>query len=166
MDELAPVIAPVLTPVLSPVLAPVLAPAELHRLSSLALAHVGDAAFEIMVRVRLCLAGHVTAAKLHEQTVAHVRAGAQATYARALWPHLSEGERAVFLRGRNAETHTQPHAATREEYAQATALEALWGYLYLTGRQARLEELFAKLPIANVNQPPSPSTSPSTSHRQ
>ena len=131
-------------------LRPALPVRELHPLSTLALAHVGDGVFELMVRVKLCLSGHPTAAKLHRRTVAHVRAGAQAQYARLLWDMLREEERAVFLRGRNTETHTQPQAATREEYSQATALETLWGWLYLTGRQDRLEELFALLPIGNT----------------
>jgi len=126
---------------------PALSPRGLHHLSALALAHVGDGVFELMVRVKLCLTGHPTAAGLHRRSVTHVRAGAQAEYARILWELLTDEERAVFLRGRNAETHTRPQAATREEYRQATALEALWGYLYLTGRQMRLEELFEKLPI-------------------
>ena len=129
------------------ILRPALSARALHPLSTLALAHIGDGVFEMMVRVKLCLTGYPTAAKLHRQTVAHVRAGAQAEYARLLRAHLSEEEQAVFLRGRNTETHTQPQAATREEYSQATALETLWGWLYLTGRQDRLEELFALLPI-------------------
>ena len=128
-------------------LRPALSDHDLQHLSTLALAHVGDGVFSLMVRVRLCLSGHPTAAKLHRQSVAHVRAGAQAEYARLLWAHLSGEEQTVFLRGRNAETHTQPQSATREEYGQATALEALWGWLYLTGRQDRLEELFDMLPI-------------------
>ena len=130
-------------------LSPSLSPGQLHHLSAPALAHVGDAVFELMVRVKLCLAGHPTAAKLHKHSVSHVHAGAQAGYARLLWACLTEEERAVFLRGRNTETHSQPHAATRAEYAQATALEALWGFLYLTGRQERLGELFRKLPIGD-----------------
>ena len=129
---------------------PALSPRGLHTLSALALAHVGDGVFELMVRVKLCLSGHLTAARLHRQTVAHVRAGAQAHYARLLWDSLSEEEQAVFLRGRNTETRTQPQAATREEYGQATALETLWGFLYLTGRRERLEELFAMLPIGDT----------------
>jgi len=128
---------------------PALSPREIHHLSALALAHVGDGVFELMVRTRLCLSGHPTAAKLHKQTVVHVRAGAQAQYARLLKETLTEEERAVFLRGRNAETRSQPQAATREEYSQATALETLWGYLYLTGHLERLEELFAMLPIGS-----------------
>ena len=127
-------------------------PSELHHLSTLAFAYVGDAVFELMVRTRLCLDGHATAAGLHRLTVTHVRASSQAAYARLIFEHLSEEERSVFLRGRNTETRSQPSAATREEYALATALETLWGYLYLTGGRDRLEELLAKLPIGSTFQ--------------
>ncbi|MDR0380592.1 MAG: ribonuclease III [Oscillospiraceae bacterium] len=122
-------------------------PAALHTLHTLALAHVGDGVFELMVRTRLCLSGRITAGGLHRETVRRVRAGAQAGYARQLWEMLSEEERAVFRRGRNARVRAVPQAATREEYQLATALEALWGYLFLTGRAARLEALFARLPL-------------------
>lgn len=124
-------------------------PAALHAFHTLALAHVGDGVFELMVRTRLCLSGRITAGDLHRETVRRVRAGAQAGYARQLWEMLSEEERAVFRRGRNAQTRAVPQAATREEYHLATALEALWGYLFLTGQAARLETLFAQLPIDN-----------------
>ncbi len=128
-------------------LRPALSVKELHTMSTLALAHVGDGVFDLMVRTRLSLSGHLTAAKLHRETVSRVRAGAQAGYARALLDMLNDEERAVFLRGRNTETRSIPASSTREEYQLATALEALWGYLYLTGRTERLEELFARLDI-------------------
>ncbi len=120
---------------------------SLHAMSTTALALVGDGVFELMVRTRLCLAGHLTAKRLHKETVNRVRAGAQAGYARAILDMLNEEERAVFLRGRNADVHAVPAACTREEYHLATALETLWGYLYLSGRATRLEELFLSLPL-------------------
>ena len=55
---------------------------------------------------------------------------------------LTEEEQDVFRRGRNTSPHTIPKAASREEYQTATALEALFGYLYLQGRTDRLNELF------------------------
>lgn len=128
-------------------LRPSLSPAELHAVGTLALAHVGDGVFELMVRARLCLSGRHTARRLHRETVRRVRAGAQAGYARLLLGMLTEEERAVFMRGRNAEVGSIPRSATREEYHLATALEALWGYLFLTGRAERLGELFVALPL-------------------
>ncbi|MDR3208115.1 MAG: ribonuclease III [Oscillospiraceae bacterium] len=128
-------------------LCPLLPPDKLNGLSTLAMAHVGDGVFELMVRTRLCLPGGITAARLHRETVSHVRAETQAGYARLLLETLTPEERSVFTRGRNTATNSQPKGATRAEYQLATALEALWGHLYLSGQTARLDELFALLPI-------------------
>ena len=59
-----------------------------------------------------------------------------------LLPLLTEDEHDVFRRGRNANVHTVPAHASRSEYQQATALEALLGWLWLGGRHERLAELF------------------------
>jgi ribonuclease-3 family protein len=133
-------------------LCPILPLDKLRGLSTLALAHVGDGVFELMVRARLCLSGRVTAARLHRETVSHVRAETQAGYARQLLERLTLEERAVFIRGRNAATHSQPKGATRAEYRLATALEALWGHLYLSGQTDRLRELFELLAIGEFPQ--------------
>ena len=58
-------------------------------------------------------------------------------------PLLTEEEQAVFRRGRNSQVHTIPPHASRAQYAQATALEALLGWLYLRGQRQRINELFA-----------------------
>ena len=55
---------------------------------------------------------------------------------------LTEEERAVFRRGRNAQVHTVPHHASRAQYGEATALEALLGWLYLRGETERINQLF------------------------
>lgn len=116
--------------------------AALRETSELALAHVGDAVFELMVRTHLCLKGAATNKTLHRLTVAQVTAPAQAAFVGALLPHLTEAETAVYKRGRNANSHPAPKSATPGQYARATGLETLFGWLYLTGRRARLNELF------------------------
>lgn len=115
----------------------------LDALSALGLAHMGDAVFELMVRSWLCLGGKATAKGLHKAAVQYVSAPAQARMAERLKPLLTEPEQDVFRRGRNASPHTIPQHASREEYAAATALEALFGWLWLRGERARLNELFA-----------------------
>lgn len=108
----------------------------------LALAHVGDAVFELMVRTHLCLHGAVTNKALHRQAVAQVTAPAQAAFVGAILPLLSEEEAAVYKRGRNANSHAAPKSATPGQYARATGLETLFGWLWLTGQKERLNELF------------------------
>ena len=115
---------------------------ETGAVSSLGLAHIGDAVYELMVRTYLVTRGKETNRSLHRATVALVSAGAQARAAERIMPRLTEEERDVFRRGRNAKVHAIPRAATHDEYHTATALEALFGYLYLRGRMERLNELF------------------------
>ena len=115
---------------------------ELRDVSTLGLAHVGDAVFELMVRTWLCMGGAVTAKRLHSGAVEFVSARAQAVAAAKVAPMLSDEEGAVFKRGRNARVGSVPGGCSLEEYHAATGLEALFGYLYLSGRVERLEELF------------------------
>ena len=111
--------------------------------SSLALAHLGDSVFELMVRSWLCTRGPSNVKKLHKATVGYVAAPAQAAMAQKILPLLTQEEADVFRRGRNTAPHSVPRAASREEYQTATALEALFGRLYLQGKTQRLNELFA-----------------------
>jgi len=115
----------------------------LNSISSLGLAHLGDAVFELMVRSWLCLHGKATAKGLHKAAVQYVSAPAQARAVQKIRPLLTEAEQDVFRRGRNASPHSIPQNASREEYAVATALEALFGWLWLRGEKDRLNELFA-----------------------
>lgn len=119
-----------------------LTPAQLGPISNLGLAYIGDGVYELMVRSYLCLHGKATNKGLHKAAVKYVAAPAQAAAVKAIAPLLSEEEQDVLRRGRNASPHTIPQHASREEYAAATALEALFGWLYLNGKVARLNELF------------------------
>lgn len=116
---------------------------EIRAISSIGLAHLGDAVYELLVRTFLCAHGKATGKGLHRATVELVRAPAQAEAAEKILPMLTEEEQAVFRRGRNANVHSIPQHASRAQYQQATALEALFGWLYLRGEKARIEELFA-----------------------
>ena len=116
---------------------------QLLGLSSLALAHMGDAVFELLVRSWLCTQGKATGRGLHQATIALVCAESQAQRAERILPLLSEEEMAVFKRGRNAQVHTVPNHASRAQYSAATALEALLGWLYLQGETERICQLFA-----------------------
>ena len=120
-------------------------PGQLAALSSLGLAHMGDGVYELMVRSYLCLQGKSTNKGLHKATVGYVSAPAQARATEVILPLLSEEEAEVFRRGRNASPHTIPPHAKREDYARATALEALFGWLWLRGETDRLNQLFERI---------------------
>lgn len=116
--------------------------AGIARISALGLAHLGDGVYEMMTRAYLVCRGTQTARGLHSQTVALVRAAAQYQAAQRILPQLTAEESTVFRHGRNAKPGTVPKAATHKEYAYATGLEALFGWLYLRGAYDRLNTLY------------------------
>jgi len=116
---------------------------RLLEISSIGLAHMGDAVFELLVRAWLCAHGVATGRGMHRSAVRLVCAESQAEKAERIKPLLTEEETAVFRRGRNTAPHSVPKAASRAQYQTATGLEALFGWLYLQGKTQRLNELFA-----------------------
>ena len=122
-----------------------LPPEQIRSISSIGLAHMGDAVFEILVRSWLCVHGKATGKGLHQATIALVRAESQAEKAEKILPLLTEEELAVFRRGRNAQVKSIPSHASRAQYGEATALEALLGWLYLSGRKDRANALFLEM---------------------
>ena len=122
-----------------------LAPDEIRAISSIGLAHLGDAVYELLVRTWLCAHGKATGKGLHRATVEMVCAPRQAELSHRITPLLTQEEQDVFRRGRNANVHSIPPHASRAEYQQATALEALLGWLWLNGRHERINALFAAM---------------------
>ena len=116
---------------------------QIRAISSIGLAHLGDAVYELLARSWLCAHGGATRRGLHPAAVELVRAPAPAERAAKILPLLTDEELAVFKRGRNAHVHSVPHSASRSDYLKATALECLLGYLYLHGRRERINALFA-----------------------
>ena len=115
---------------------------QIDAISNLGLAHMGDCVFEILCRGYLCAKGETTVDRLHQDTIAMVKATAQAKFVDKLVPLLTEEEMAYYRRGKNAHVHAVPKSATPVEYAKATGLEALFGALYLAGQTQRINELF------------------------
>lgn len=115
---------------------------NIMKISSLGLAHLGDAVYELLVRSWLCENGKATAKGLHKATISYVAAPAQAAAVLKIMDLLTEEEISAFKRGRNAKVNSVPHNATLEEYHLATGLEVLFGYLYLTGNKDRINRLF------------------------
>ena len=112
------------------------------RCGSDVLAFVGDGVFGLLVREYLASRSSAHAAQQHSRAVAMVRCEAQAEYMQRILPHLTEEEEGVFRRGRNYHTSHSPRKSTAA-YHTATGLEALFGFLYLSGKIARIRELFA-----------------------
>ena len=117
---------------------------QVNGISNLGLAHIGDGAYELMVRSYLCAKGNQTVKTLHRDSIRMVNAVTQAAVAEKLLPILTEEEMGYFRRGKNSHTHAAPKAATPQQYALATGLETLFGALYLYGRIERLNQLFRK----------------------
>jgi ribonuclease III family protein len=113
------------------------------QLNSLALAYVGDAIYEVYVRRHLIQSGKVKPNQLHREGTAYVSAKAQCKVLFRILDEklLSEEEQAIVMRGRNAKSGTVPKNTDVQTYHYSTAFEALMGYLYLSGRKERLEEL-------------------------
>ncbi len=109
----------------------------------LALAYMGDAVFEMLTRdYVLHKSGEVKPGGLVRASKAYITCEAQSDAAERILPCLSEKELSVFKRGRNAKTHFSPNHGNIIQYRRATALEALFGYLYVSGNFERAKELF------------------------
>ena len=115
---------------------------DLHTVGTAALAYLGDAVIELMVRERLVSMGYSSSKALNARALDFVRASAQAQAMERLLPHLTEEEEGAFRRGRNIGHTNTPKRATVAEYRNATGMEALFGYLHMKGEQARIKELF------------------------
>ncbi|MCL2619035.1 MAG: ribonuclease III [Defluviitaleaceae bacterium] len=111
--------------------------------SPLTLAYIGDAVFELLARTYVLRKhGNTQTAKLHKKTAAIVNAAAQSRAYFLLQEFLREDEMDVLKRGRNARSYTTAKNASVSDYRHATGVEALIGYLYVTGQHRRIEELF------------------------
>lgn len=109
-------------------------------ISAAMLAYIGDAVYELWVRKCLVMSGKTNLREAHNQAVRRVKAHAQAETLAKLEPFLTAMEREVVRMGRNTKS-TVPRSASVVDYRYSTGFEALLGYLYLKGDQARLEEL-------------------------
>ena len=118
---------------------------DILNMSSLGLAYLGDAVYEVMVRSWLCLRGKLTPGALHRSALDYVAAPRQAALLEKLLPVLRPEETQVFKRGRNASKASVAKHASPEEYRASTGFECLLGWLYLNGQLSRVHELFETL---------------------
>lgn len=116
-----------------------------RQLSPLNLAFIGDCIYEILVREALVCEANRPVNELHRKSVKYVSAKAQTEAYAKIKDMLTEEETAQFKRGRNAKVGHSPKSATDAEYHTATGIEALFGYLYLSGKTERIKQLFAAI---------------------
>lgn len=116
---------------------------DVKQLNSLALAYMGDAVFEQVVREHLIRSGRVRPNILHKEATNYVSAKAQATIVKEMLNtnFLTEEEEAVLRRGRNAKSGTVPKNTDVLTYHYSTAFEAVIGSLYLSEQADRLREV-------------------------
>lgn len=117
------------------------------QLAPLTLAYIGDSVFDLYVRTKFAMRFKKNAGELHKMSIKVVNAHAQAQFAHEWSERLTEREKNVFMRGRNAKSATVPKNMSISDYRYATAIEALIGYLYLSGQKKRLGEILETLQL-------------------
>lgn len=115
---------------------------KVDEISPLTLAFVGDGVYDLLVRDYLVNLANRPVGELNKIKVSFVNCTSQAKFAQFLLPHLTEKETAVYKRGRNAAPKTTAKNGSVADYHSATGLESLFGYLHLSGEEARIQALF------------------------
>lgn len=111
------------------------------RLPPLTLAYVGDSVYEVYIRATLARNVSGSVHRLHTEATAYSKCASQADVIRHINDELTECEKDIVRRGRNANSGYVPKNANVADYRHATGFEALLGHLYLNGDQARLNEI-------------------------
>ena len=119
------------------------AKSEARMMNPLTLAYIGDVVYSDYIRRYLVAEGMTKVDRLTKRSIDYVRASAQAKAIRLMLPELTEDERAIVRRGRNTKSLPPKHADVMD-YRYATGLEALFGYLNLTGSRKRELTLMAR----------------------
>lgn len=114
---------------------------DINMLSPLTWAYVGDCVYELYIRTKLINETNLKPHKLHIEAIKFVKAKAQAELLQRIYDNLTDDEKNVVRRGRNAQNHHLPKNSNVQEYMYATAFEALIGYLYLTKQNKRIKEI-------------------------
>ncbi len=117
---------------------------DVNQMSPLVWAYVGDAVYELYIRTGLVENTQYKPHKLHIEAIKYVKANAQARILKELEQFLTEEEKEVVRRGRNAQNHHLPKNANVQDYMYSTAFEGLIGFLYLTKQYERLYEILKK----------------------
>ena len=111
---------------------------QIDMLNPLVLAYIGDTIYDLFVRTYIIAMEEGTVHKLNNMAIQYVNAGSQCSALHEMDDILTDEEKSIVRRGRNVKSGTVPKNANVGEYRWATGLEALLGYLYLTGEKERL----------------------------
>ena len=117
---------------------------DVKMLSPLTWAYIGDSVYEMYIRTYLINKTKLKPHKLHIESIKYVKAKSQADILKKIDDMLTDEEKDIVRRGRNAENHHLPKNADPEDYMYSTAFEALIGYLYLTKQDERLRHILEK----------------------
>lgn len=105
------------------------------------LAFIGDGVYSLFIRHKILLAENIKGQELHNSVTNYVKASGQSNFINKLLPIFNEEELALFKRARNYKTQSQSKNANIIDYKRATGFEAVVGYLYLSGKIDRLNEI-------------------------
>ena len=114
---------------------------EVRSYSALAFAYIGDSVYELIMRTMITSKGNNRPNKYHQQVIQYVNANAQTRMMDKIKPLLTEEEKTMFRRGRNAKSISCAKNQSHHDYRIATGFETLIGYLYMTGQMGRIMEL-------------------------
>lgn len=117
---------------------------DIKSYSPLALAYIGDAIFDLVIRSKIIGKGNAPVNKMHNLATKYVSAKAQSFIVTELEDYFTEKEKDYYRRGKNTKVHTVAKNATLTEYRSATGFEAVLGYLYLTDQTERLFDIIKK----------------------
>lgn len=118
---------------------------DINQMSPLVWAYVGDCVYELYIRTHLVNTTNLNPHKLHIEAIKYVKAGAQANILKNIYEELSDEEKDIVRRGRNANNHHLPKNSNVQEYMYSTAFESLIGYLYLNRNYKRVKEIIEKI---------------------
>lgn len=123
---------------------------DANLISPLIWAYVGDAVYELYIRSHLVKTTKLKPHKLHIEAIKYVKASAQANILKNMDNFFTEEEKEIIRRARNTKNHHVAKNAEVEDYRYSTAFEGLIGYLYLSGKNKRLEEILNNI-IRNID---------------
>ena len=121
---------------------------DIRTIPPLTLAYIGDSVMDLFVRTYFATTSHEAVQKLNNRAIKIVNAASQARILTEIDDMLTDEEKDVVRRGRNAKSATRPKHADVNDYRLATGLEALLGYLFISGQSDRLSEILGYIKVS------------------